>query len=302
MSDVTANGGSGTVVDAKGDNANVSGVDMSNHEGTGVSTDGAGSSVSDVTANGGSGTVVDVKGANATVSGVTVDKHDGTPIVAPSDANVTPAKVTKYGTAIVAGAKSYVISYGGKYSVVFSPKVAGKTIVLVINNQKLTAVTDANGVATFTLTKALLKSAGVKTVSLSFAEDSLYYGAVASAKITVNKEKSKIAVKSVKKTYKKSKSKKIKITLKNSKNKVIKGTFKVSLKVNKKLKGSVGKKLKKGYTFKVKFNKKGIGYITLKNSKVKGFKKGTYKFTVSYKGSGVYKSATKKNIKMKIKN
>ena len=174
-------------------------------------------------------------------------------------------------------------------------------IFITINGQKVTATTDANGVATFTLTKALLKSSGIKTVNIVFAGDDVYQASSAVAKITVNKENVKLTVKSVKKTYKKAKTKKIKITLKNSKNKVIKGKFNVILKVSKKLKGSVGKKLKKGKVFKVKFNKKGIGYITLKNKQVKGFKKGTYKFTVTFKGNSIYNKATKKNIKMKVK-
>ena len=134
-----------------------------------------------------------------------------------------------------------------------------------------------------------------------FAGDDVYQASSAVAKITVKKENVKLTVKSVKKTYKKAKTKKIKITLKNSKNKVIKGKFNVILKVNKKLKGSAGKKLKKGKVYKVIFNKKGIGYITLKNKQVKGFKKGTYKFTVTFKGNSIYNKATKKNIKMKVK-
>lgn len=274
---------------------------MKDHEGTGVSTNGTGSSVSDVKAEGGKGTVVDAKGANATVANVTADKHEGKPISAPSDANVTPAKVIKQDTTITAKNQAFVINYGGKYQVTLNSKVAGKTVTLTINGQKLTERTDANGVATFTLTKAQLKSVGVKTVNILFAGDDVYMASSAVAKITVKKENVKLTVKSVKKTYKKAKTKKIKITLKNSKNKVIKGKFNVILKVSKKLKGSVGKKLKKGKVFKVKFNKKGIGYITLKNKQVKGFKKGTYKFTVTFKGNSIYNKATKKNIKMKVK-
>ena len=72
------------------------------------------------------------------------------------------------------------------------------------------------------------------------------------------------------------------------------------LKVNKKLKGRIGKKLKKGKVFTVKFNK-GIGKIVLKSNQVKGFKKGTYKFTINYGGSSIYNAVIKKNIKIKIK-
>ena len=134
-----------------------------------------------------------------------------------------------------------------------------------------------------------------------FAGDSTYNPTTATAKITAVQDKPIITAKSVKKTYKKSKTKKIKITLKTSNKKAIKGKLKVTLKVNKKLTGKIGKKLKKGYTFKVNFNKKGIGYITLNAKQVKGFKKGTYKFAVTFKGNALYKAVTKKNIKMKIK-
>ena len=223
------------------------------------------------------------------------------------DANYAPISkstsitVTRKDLTINAGDAAYVINYGGVYSVTLSSKVAGQKVTFNINGQTVTATTDASGAAKITLTKAILNSAGVKTITVKFDGDGDYNPAIATAKITVNKEATKIAGKSVKKTYKKSKTKKIKITLKNSKNKALKGKFKIVLKVNKKLKGKIGKKLKKGYAFTVKFNKKGVGIIKLTNKKVKGFKKGTYKFTVTYKGSALYKKATKKNIKMKVK-
>ena len=300
ISNVSAQGGNGTVVDAKGDNTTVSEVEIINHKGTGVSTNGSGVNVSDVTATGGSGTVVDAKGTNATIRNITADKHDGTPIVAPSDANVTPAKVIKIDTSITANSQSYIINYGGIYSVVLNSQVAGKTVTLTINGQRITAGSDANGVAVFSLNKAVLGSVGVKPVSVSFDGDSNYNPSTTGAVITVNKEVTKITAKSVKKTYKKSKTKKLVITLKNSRGKSM-GNVKVTLKVNKKLKGKLGKKLKKGYAFTVKFNSRGVGYISLKNNQVNGFKKGSYKFTVSYKGSAFYKVASKKNIVMKVK-
>ena len=48
-------------------------------------------------------------------------------------------------------------------------------------------------------------------------------------------------------------------------------------------------------TLSVKFNSNDVSVIKLTSKQVKGFKKGTYKFTVTYKG------AVRKNIKMKVK-
>ena len=115
--------------------------------------------------------------------------------------------------------------------------------------------------------------------------------------INMIEEKTKITGKSAKKIYKKTANKKLKIVLKSNTGKSL-GKVKINLKA-KKLKGKLGKKLKKGYDITVKFNKKGIGYITLKNSQVNGFEKGTYKFSITYKGSNTYKPSTSQ-IKMKI--
>ena len=208
-----------------------------------------------------------------------------------------PFVVLKKDTIITARDISFIINYGGRYTV-STNLGSGKTITLIINNQNINAITDANGVATFKLTKANLTPAGVKTATIIFNGDDNYTSYTINTKITVNKETTKITGKSAKKTYKKTANKKIRITLKDSTGKSL-GKVKIHLKA-KKLKGKLGKKLKKGYYITVKFNKKGIGYITLKNNKVNGFKKGTYKFTITYKGNNIYKPS-KSKIKMKIK-
>ena len=205
--------------------------------------------------------------------------------------------VIKKDTIITAKDASFIINYGGQYTV--STNLGnGKTITLIINNRKINAITDTNGIATFKLTKTNLAPAGKKTTTITFNGDENYTSKTINTKITVNKEKTKITGKSAKKTYKKTANKKLKIVLKSNTGKSL-GKVKINLKA-KKLKGKLGKKLKKGYDITVKFNKKGIGYITLKNSQVNGFKKGTYKFSITYKGSNTYKPSTNQ-IKMKIK-
>ena len=205
--------------------------------------------------------------------------------------------VIKKDTIITAKDASFIINYGGQYTV--STNLGnGKTITLIINNRKINAITDTNGIATFKLTKTNLAPVGKKTTTITFNGDENYTSKTINTKITVNKEKTKITGKSAKKIYKKTANKKLKIVLKSNTGKSL-GKVKINLKA-KKLKGKLGKKLKKGYDITVKFNKKGIGYITLKNSQVNGFKKGTYKFSITYKGSNTYKPSTNQ-IKMKIK-
>ena len=205
--------------------------------------------------------------------------------------------VIKKDTIITAKDASFIINYGGQYTV--STNLGnGKTITLIINNRKINAITDTNGIATFKLTKTNLAPAGKKTTTITFNGDENYTSKTINTKITVNKEKTKITGKSAKKIYKKTANKKLKIVLKSTTGKSL-GKVKINLKA-KKLKGKLGKKLKKGYDITVKFNKKGIGYITLKNSQVNGFKKGTYKFNITYKGNNTYKPSTSQ-IKMKIK-
>ena len=196
--------------------------------------------------------------------------------------------VSKLGTAITAAAKTYVINYGGKYSVTLKDSegkaVVGKTVAITINGKNYKAVSGSNGIATFSITKAMLKSAGNKPVTIKFAGDVNYAASTATAKITVKKEAVKIL--KAKKTYKFKKSKKsknIKVTLKNSKNKAMK-KVKVTIKLT-------GKKIKGKKIISAKTNKKGV--VTFKLGK-KLTKKTKVKYTITYKGNSYYNKVTKK--------
>ena len=208
--------------------------------------------------------------------------------------DVVSFSVLKQNTTVTAAAKSYVINYGGKYSVTLKDEngtvIAGKTVTLTINGKQYKATSNAKGVATFTLTKAMLKSAGVKKATIKFAGDNNYVGSTATAKITVKKEAVKIL--KAKKTYKFKKSKKtknIKVTLKNSKNKAMK-KVKVTLKLS-------GKKIKGKKKITAKTNKKGV--VKFKLGK-KLTKKTKVKYKITYKGNAYYKKVTKKG-KIKVK-
>ena len=205
--------------------------------------------------------------------------------------------VAQQATSITAPAS--VVYINGKYTVTLNTKVAGETVVLTVNGQKLTAKTNANGQATFTLTKAALKAVGVKTVSVSFAGTGNYKASSNTAKLTV-RSKVTVTAKAAKKSYKRNaKSKVIKVTLKDQFGKVITGkvTVKFTGKMAKKLKGKLAKKLKKGYTVKVK---KGKLTLKLTSKKVKFAKKGKYAFTVTFKKAGYYDKSVKKGT-LKIK-
>ena len=150
--------------------------------------------------------------------------------------------VIKKDTIITAKDASFIINYGGQYTV--STNLGnGKTITLIINNRKINAITDTNGIATFKLTKTNLAPAGKKTTTITFNGDENYTSKTINTKITANKEKTKITGKSAKKIYKKTANKKLKIVLKSNTGKSL-GKVKINLKA-KKLKGKLGKKLKK---------------------------------------------------------
>ena len=195
---------------------------------------------------------------------------------------ITPTYAISVGSAIV----------GNPVVISITPSVENITYTVTINGVAQTVV---NNKVTYTP-----RTAAQYTIVVSNGQYAIYNATSVSTSFNAVKDTVKITAKSAAKSYKASKTKKLTITLKNSKGKSL-GKVKITLKVNKKLTGSLGKKLKKGYTFTVKLNSKGVGAIKLTAKKVKGFKKGTYKFTVTYKGSALYKAATKKNIKMKIK-
>ena len=190
-------------------------------------------------------------------------------------------QVYKQDAKISAKNKAYVINYGGKYSVVLRDAkgkvLAGKKVSFKLNGKNIgSAKTTAKGVATISLTAKTLKAqkAGVKKLVISFA-DSNYNTVSKTVKITINKEKTKIAAKG--KVFKKAnKAKKYAIILKNSKNKAIKKVI-VTLKV-------------KGKLYKAKTNSKGKATFSLK----KLTKTGKFKAVIQFKGNTLYKPTTKR--------
>jgi hypothetical protein len=196
--------------------------------------------------------------------------------------------VLKLGTAITASDNTYVINYGGKYSLTIKDSegkvVSGKTVTITINGKNYNAVSGSDGVATFSLTKAILKSAGTKSVTVKFPGDEKYASSTADVRITVQKEAVKIL--KAKKTYKFKRSKKaknIQVTLKDSKNRIMKNV-KVTLKLS-------GKNIKGKKIITANTGKKGV--VTFKLGK-KLTTKTKVKYTITYKGNGYYNKLTKK--------
>ena len=194
------------------------------------------------------------------------------------------AKITinKIATKTTASAKTYLAtaktkSFTATLKDAKGNILANKKVTFTVNGKTYTANTNAKGVATV---KLALTSAKTYTVSIKFAGDSVYAASTVSAKVKLNKEKTKITA--PKKTFKRTaKTKKVVITLKNSKGKAV-AKKKITLTVN-----------KKKYT--VKTNSKGKATF-----KVKLTKKGTFKYTVKFAGDTQYK-AVKKTGKIKIK-
>ena len=192
--------------------------------------------------------------------------------------------ITKENIQIAAKSGSYNINYGGKYSITLKDSagktISGEKVTFTLNGKAIgTVTTDANGVATITLTSKILKAAkaGSKNLAISYGGNSKYNPASKTVKVTVNKESVKITAK--KKTFKKAvKTKKYAITLKNSKGKAVKKA-KVTIKVN-------------GKTYKATTNAK--GKATFKITKLT--KKGKHTATVTYKTTATYKAASKKVI------
>jgi predicted outer membrane repeat protein len=195
--------------------------------------------------------------------------------------------VSKQNAVISAASKSYVINYGGKYSIVLKSVkgnvIASKKVTFKLNGKNLgSIVTNSKGVATISLTSKILKTAkaGKKNLVIQFT-DSNYNSASKTVKITINKEKTKLIAKN--KGFKKSnKIKKYAISLKNSKGKVIK-------------KASVALKVK-GKIYKAKTNSKGkaIFKITKLN------KKGKFSAVIKFSANKYYAAASKK-VKITIK-
>lgn len=195
--------------------------------------------------------------------------------------------VLKDKSILTAKDSSYVINYGGKYSVTLKDvegnAIVGKTVTFTLNGKNIgSAVTGSNGAATITLTAKTLKTAkaGKKNLVIKF-ESVNYYVVSKTVKITVNKEKTKITAKN--KKFKKSKKiKKYAILLKNSKGKAI-SKQKVTLKVN-------------GKNYIAKTNAKGKAIFKIKKLN----KKGKFSAKITFKGNSYYNKAVKK-IKLNIK-
>ena len=144
------------------------------------------------------------------------------------------------------------------------------------------ATTNSDGVATFTFSDKILKTAkaGVKNLVIKLMSRN-YESPDKSVKITINKEKTKITAKS-KKFKRSAKIKKYSITLKNSKGKSIK-KMKVYIKI-------------KNKTYKATTNSKGKATFKIK----KLTKKGRYNARITFKGNAYYNSAYKK-VKITVK-
>ena len=144
------------------------------------------------------------------------------------------------------------------------------------------ATTNADGVATFTFSAKILKSAkaGVKNLVIRLMSEN-YQAPTKTIKITIYKEKTKITAKS--KKFKRSvKTKKYAITLKDSGGKAIKN-MKVYIKI-------------KGKTYKATTSSK--GKATFKINKLT--KKGKYTSKIIFRGNAYYKADSKK-VKITIK-
>ena len=203
--------------------------------------------------------------------------------------------VNKQSIKINAKTATYIVNYGGLYTVTVNPKIAGLKVSFTLNGKNIgTVTTDKSGTAKINIKASALKKcgAGTRTLSVIFAGDKDHIKSNVKVKIKINKEATKLLnVKSVKKSYKTTaKSMQLTATLKNSKNKVIKYQI-VYFKINKK-------------TFKVKTNPKGVAKLTLKKAQIKACKlnkKGTYRFTVTYKTTGTYKQSNKNGLIKVIK-
>ena len=189
--------------------------------------------------------------------------------------------INKKDVEITGKAKSYVINYGGKYSVTVKG-IAGTKVIFRLSNKVIaSAISDSNGIASITLTPKMLKAAKAGKKNLMVTLDDNNYQAAASFKITINKEKTKMTAKA--KAFKRNaKAKKYTITLKNSKGKAVK-KVKVTLKV-------------KGKTYKATTNAK--GKATFKITKLT--KRGKYTAKINFKENAYYKASSKK-VKITIK-
>ncbi|WP_295722631.1 hypothetical protein [uncultured Methanobrevibacter sp.] len=219
--------------------------------------------------------------------------YNGTEELAKASSSSIKLTVYKQSIKINPPKINIIKNYGGTYTATINTKCAGLALSLYLSNKKIgSATTSASGKAKITIKPSMIKNikTGTHKVVVKFAGDKNHNSAQVTGKITLNKEKTKLLnVKSVKKYYRSTaRSMQLTATLKNSKYKFIKNQW-VYFKVNKKI-------------YKVKTNSKGVAKLTFNIDQIKACKinkKGTYKFTVTYKTTDNYKPATK-NGKLKV--
>lgn len=155
--------------------------------------------------------------------------------------------------------------------------LSGKKVTVKVGSISKTLTTNGNGQVSVDISSLVPKT---YSATIKFAGDEKYAQSTATAKVVVNKAKSKITAK--KTTFKaKKKTKKYTITLKAGKKAISK--VKVTLKV-------------KGKTYKATTNAK--GKATFKITKLT--KKGKHNAVIKFKGNKYYKASSKK-VKLTIK-
>ena len=168
--------------------------------------------------------------------------------------------VLKQNAKILATSKTFVINYGGKYSItlkdVNNKQISGLKISFKFNGKNLYATTNSKGIATIKFSSDILKKAKAGKHNLVITLNNKNYNTITkTVKININKEKTKLIAQNTK--FKKYlKIKKYGVILKNSKGKAIKNA-KLALKIN-------------GKTYQVKTNSKGIACFKITNLRVKG--------------------------------
>ena len=211
---------------------------------------------------------------NAVVTYSGDDKYD------PITKNVT-LTVNTIKTSIVAPSVTTTYNVAKKLVVTLKDAngkaLSGKKVTVKVGSISKTLTTNGNGQVSVDISSLVPKT---YSATIKFAGDEKYAQSTATAKVVVNKVKSKITAK--KATFKaKKKTKKYTITLKAGKKAISK--VKVTLKV-------------KGKTYKATTNAK--GKATIKITKLT--KKGKHNAVIKFKGNKYYKASSKK-VKLTIK-
>lgn len=144
-----------------------------------------------------------------------------------NNSNILNFTVDKQNAIILAPNAAYSIVYGGTYTV--KTNAFNQPVSFNINGKTYTVGSNADGVASIKLTKAMLMSAGAKNIVVSL-DGSYFNSNSATAKVTVKKEKTKFKAKKTFKFKRSKKTKKVKVTLRDSRNKAVK-KVKVTLKI-----------------------------------------------------------------------